>query len=114
MSDSQQPVSSSPFVRQSGDTRSAVLRAGGHPVFVDTDEFGLLDLDLAEHALERDTEIRFLVPVHLYGRCLDMERLVDIQSRHGISVIEDCAQALGAKHDGRPAGWVGRVATLSF
>ena len=95
-------------------TTLAIVRAGGHPVFVDTDEFGLLDLDLAEHALERDTEIRFMVPVHLYGRCLDMERLMDIQSRHGISVIEDCAQALGAAHAGRQAGSVGRVATLSF
>ena len=95
-------------------TTLAIVRAGGRPVFVDTDEFGLLDLDLADRALEDDAEIRFGVPVHLYGRCLDMGRLMDIQSRHGISLIEDCAQALGAAHDGRPAGSVALVATLSF
>ena len=95
-------------------TTLAIVRAGGCPVFVDTDEFGLLDLDLADLALERNAEIRFVVPVHLFGRCLDMGRLMDIQSRHGIPVIEDCAQALGAVHDGRPAGSVGLVATLSF
>ena len=59
-------------------TTLAIVRAGGHPVFVDTDEFGLLDLDLADQALEHDSEIRFLVPVHLYGRCLDIGRLTDI------------------------------------
>jgi dTDP-3-amino-3,4,6-trideoxy-alpha-D-glucose transaminase len=95
-------------------TTLAIVRAGGRPVFVDTDEFGLLDLDLADQALEHDSEIRFLVPVHLYGRCLDIGRLTDIQSRHGIPVIEDCAQALGAAHDGRPAGSVGLVARRSF
>ena len=95
-------------------TTLAIVRAGGRPVFVDTDELGLMDLDLADRALERDGEIRFVVPVHLYGHCLDIGRLMDIQSRHGISVIEDCAQALGAAHDGRPAGSVARVATLSF
>ncbi len=95
-------------------TTLAIVRAGGRPVFVDTDELGLLDLDLAESALEHDDEIRFVVPVHLYGRCLDLRRLMDIQSRHGLSVIEDCAQALGAAHDGRPAGSVAQVATLSF
>jgi dTDP-3-amino-3,4,6-trideoxy-alpha-D-glucose transaminase len=95
-------------------TTLAIVRAGGRPVFVDTDELGLLDLDLAASTLEHDDEIRFVVPVHLYGRCLDLRRLRDIQSRHGISVIEDCAQALGAAHDGRPAGSVAQVATLSF
>ena len=95
-------------------TTLAIVKAGGHPVFVDTDELGLLDLDLADHALQDDPEIRFMVPVHLYGRCLDIGRLMDIQSRHGISVIEDCAQALGAAQDGRPAGSAGLVATLSF
>jgi dTDP-3-amino-3,4,6-trideoxy-alpha-D-glucose transaminase len=95
-------------------TTLAIVRAGGRPVFVDTDEFGLLDLELVDRALEDDAEIRFVVPVHLYGRCLDMGRLMDIQGRHGIPVIEDCAQALGAAHDGRPAGSVGLVATLSF
>ena len=95
-------------------TTLAIVRAGGRPVFVDTDEFGLLDLDLVDRTLEDDAEIRFVVPVHLYGRCLDLERLRDIQSRRGIPVIEDCAQALGAAHDGRPAGSVALVATLSF
>ncbi len=95
-------------------TTLAIVRAGGRPVFVDTDEYGLMDLDLADRALEKDAEIRFVVPVHLYGRCLDIGRLTDIQAHHGITVIEDCAQALGAAHDGRPAGSVGLVATLSF
>ena len=95
-------------------TTLAIVRAGGRPVFVDTDEFGLLDLGLADRALEDDAEIRFLVPVHLYGGCLDIERLTALQRRHGIAVIEDCAQALGAAHDGRPAGSAALVATLSF
>ena len=95
-------------------TTLAIVRAGGRPVFVDTDECGLMDLDIADRALEKDSEIRFAVPVHLYGHCLDIGRLMDIQSRHGITVIEDCAQALGAAHGARPAGSVGLVAALSF
>ena len=56
-------------------TSLGITRAGGVPVFVDVDESGLLDLDLCERVLEADRRLRFLLPVHLYGHAIDLERL---------------------------------------
>ncbi len=56
-------------------TALAVVRAGGVPVFAPCDPSGLADLEACEQLLARDAGIRFFVPVHLYGHCLDMERL---------------------------------------
>jgi dTDP-3-amino-3,4,6-trideoxy-alpha-D-glucose transaminase len=115
-------------------TTLAITRAGGVPVFVDVDRSGLIDLDLAERALAADALIRFMVPVHLYGHALDLDRLESIKRRFGLRIVEDCAQAVGATAVGatavgkaavcamaggarsgdRPVGSVGDVAATSF
>jgi dTDP-3-amino-3,4,6-trideoxy-alpha-D-glucose transaminase len=95
-------------------TTLAIMRVGAVPCFVDVDETGLLDLDLVEEALTRTPSIPFVLPVHLYGRSLDLRRLGSVAARLGVCVIEDCAQAIGATHAGLLAGTVGAAAALSF
>lgn len=95
-------------------TTLAILRAGGCPVFVDVDADGLLDLDLAEQAFRDDPSLRAMVPVHLYGRALDLERLSSLKAEFELKIVEDAAQAVGASWNGRPVGSVGQLAALSF
>lgn len=95
-------------------TTMAIVRLGGIPVFCDTDANGLLDLDQAESALTADGSIRFLLPVHLFGQSLNLDRLASLRDRFGMTIIEDCAQSIGAEWAGRPTGTVGRVAATSF
>lgn len=95
-------------------TTLAVVRCGGVPVFVDTDRSGLLDLGLARAVLSRDRGIRFLLPVHLYGHALDLQTLRELRNEHGTVVIEDCAQAIGARSHGCAVGTVGAAAAVSF
>jgi dTDP-3-amino-3,4,6-trideoxy-alpha-D-glucose transaminase len=95
-------------------TTLAVMQLSAVPCFVDIDKTGLLDLDLVEEALGRSPDIRFLLPVHLYGRALDLGRLRAIGERLGVCIIEDCAQAIGARHDDVPVGSVGKAAATSF
>lgn len=94
---------------------SAIARAGARPVFVDVDPRTLnLSLDLLEQRLGRDPAIRAVVPVHLYGQCLDMTRVESLAQRYQVEIIEDAAQAFGASWQGRKAGsWKG-VAAFSF
>jgi len=95
-------------------TSLAILRAGGEPVFVDVDASGLLDLGHCEAVLAEDHGIRFMVPVHLYGHALDGERLEALRDRFGLTIVEDCAQAIGATTHGEPVGAVGGWAATSF
>ena len=95
-------------------TTLAIVRAGGVPVFVDVDTTGHLDLDLAEQALEQHPDIRFMVPVHLFGHPMDLRRLQAIRQKHGITLIEDAAQSVQAQHGGQVVGSAGQATTLSF
>jgi dTDP-4-amino-4,6-dideoxygalactose transaminase len=95
-------------------TTLAIARTGAIPVFVDIDRFGLIDLEQCEEVLERNPEIRFLVPVHLYGNAIDLERLRQVKDRFDLRVVEDCAQSIGATYEGMPTGAVGQVAATSF
>jgi dTDP-3-amino-3,4,6-trideoxy-alpha-D-glucose transaminase len=95
-------------------TTLAIVKLGAVPVFVDTDEYGLIDLDLCAEVLERRPEIRFLVPVHLYGNALDLAKLAALKGRFGVSIVEDCAQSVTATHHGRMTGTVGQMAATSF
>lgn len=95
-------------------TSLAVVRAGGRPVFVDVDASGLLDLELCEAALRTRRDIRHLLPVHLYGHAMDLDGLDQLARRHGLTVVEDCAQAIGARWHERPVGSAGRAAATSF
>ena len=95
-------------------TTLAILRAGGIPVFVDVDDCGNIDLHQCRDVLTRDSSIHFLVPVHLYGNPLDHDKLAGLRSDFDLLVVEDCAQAIGAKDRGRVVGTVGQVAATSF
>src|SRR4029450_5556020 len=95
-------------------TTLAIIRAGGVPVFVDVDESGGIDLRQCRELLERDPEIRHFVPVHLYGYALGMNELKKLKEDFDLSVVEDCAQAIGASHSGVSVGTVGQLAATSF
>jgi dTDP-4-amino-4,6-dideoxygalactose transaminase len=92
---------------------STIVMAGARPVFVDIDPTTYaLDPEALEGALTPRT--RAIVVVHLYGHPAPIDRLVEIARRHGVAVVEDAAQAIGATWDGRPIGGWGDVACLSF
>jgi len=95
-------------------TTLAVMRCGGVPVFVDTDASGLLDLHRCRDLLSRDRGIRFVVPVHLYGHSVDLDRLEALREEFDVGIVEDCAQSIGARFRGRGVGTVGQVAAVSF
>ena len=95
-------------------TTLAIHPAGGEPVFVDVDRSANLDLDEAEKMLTADRDIRFMVPVHLFGHSVDLDRLEALRDRFDLQVVEDAAQAIGASFKGRVVGSVGQAATLSF
>jgi dTDP-4-amino-4,6-dideoxygalactose transaminase len=93
-------------------TVEALCFAGGTPVFVDTDDWYTLDPKDAEDKVTPRTV--GVVPVHLYGQPAELPALADLTSRHGLWMLEDCAQAQGAAWDGRPVGGFGRAGVLSF
>lgn len=91
----------------------AITAVGAKPVFVDIDpDTYLMCVDQVEAAVTSMT--RCLLPVHLYGQCVDMDPLREIARRHDLVVLEDCAQAHGATYKGRTAGTMGRAAAFSF
>ncbi|MDF2157122.1 DegT/DnrJ/EryC1/StrS family aminotransferase [Algoriphagus sp. CAU 1675] len=92
-------------------TAEAVVMVGAKPVFWDTDEEGLLRSDWVQ-AVNATTKA--VVPVHLYGQMADMKTLGEKARELGIFVIEDAAQAFGAKQNGKPAGTFSEVGCLSF
>lgn len=95
-------------------TTLAVLRAGGEPVWCDVTDSGGMDLERAEQALDADASIGVILPVHLYGHPLDPAGLKRLALEHDVIVIEDCAQAAGAKRDGRPTGLAGLATAVSL
>lgn len=94
-------------------TISAIVTAGATPVFVDisADDY-LMDVSQVEAAVTSKTKA--ILPVHLYGQCVDMDPLNAIAEQHGLFVLEDCAQAQGAFYKSRPAGSLGQAAAFSF
>ncbi|MEU8037819.1 DegT/DnrJ/EryC1/StrS family aminotransferase [Streptosporangium sp. NPDC049078] len=91
----------------------AIDAVGATPVFVDVHEDTyLMDVGQVEAAITERT--RCLLPVHLYGQCVDMAPLREIATRHDLLVLEDCAQAHAARHHGRIAGSMGEAAAFSF
>jgi aminotransferase EvaB len=91
----------------------AIDAVGAVPVFVDVREADyLMDVTQVETAITEKT--RCLLPVHLYGQCVDMAPLRALSARYGIPILEDCAQAHGARHHGELAGSMGLAAAFSF
>jgi aminotransferase EvaB len=71
-----------------------------------------MDVGQIEAAITPRTKA--IVPVHLYGQCVDLDPLMEIAKRHGLKVIEDCAQSQGSLYKNRPCGSVGTASTFSF
>jgi dTDP-3-amino-2,3,6-trideoxy-4-keto-D-glucose/dTDP-3-amino-3,4,6-trideoxy-alpha-D-glucose/dTDP-2,6-dideoxy-D-kanosamine transaminase len=94
-------------------TVAAIRASGALPVFVDveSDTF-LMDPALIEDAVTAKT--RCILPVHLCGQAASMEPILELASRKGLSVVEDCAQAAGATYQGRKVGSIGDVGAFSF
>jgi dTDP-3-amino-3,4,6-trideoxy-alpha-D-glucose transaminase len=95
-------------------TTLAIAKLGAVPVFCDVDRYGLIDLHACADVLKQDPSIRFFVPVHLYGHALDLPRLCALQNEFDLAIVEDCAQAIGARYEKRPVGTVGEAAAVSF
>ena len=94
-------------------TAEAISFCEAKPVFVDVDERTYnMNLDLLEDAITPKTKA--IVPVHLFGQMVDMDRVMQIARAHGLFVIEDACQAHGAKHNGRHAGSIGDAGCFSF
>ncbi|MBS0348333.1 MAG: DegT/DnrJ/EryC1/StrS family aminotransferase [Proteobacteria bacterium] len=92
---------------------TAIRAAGARPVYVDVQADSLLmDPSLLAAAITPTTAA--IVVTHLYGRMADVEQIVPLAHQHGIPVIEDCAQAHGARRHGRAAGTWGDLAAFSF
>ncbi|WAL60531.1 DegT/DnrJ/EryC1/StrS family aminotransferase [Thermocoleostomius sinensis] len=94
-------------------TLSAISFAGAVPVFVDIDET-TYTIDPARIEERITSKTKAIVPVHLYGQCADMDPILEIANRYGLVVVEDCAQATGAKYKGRMAGTMGHAGAFSF
>lgn len=94
-------------------TINAVLYVGATPVIVDIEKDGwCIDPEEIERALTAKTKA--VIPVHIYGQPCNMERIMGIAKEHDLYVIEDCAEAHGAKYDGKLVGSFGDVGCFSF
>ena len=94
-------------------TVSAIVTAGGVPRFVDIDPATYL-MDPAQLEAAVTPRTRCILPVHLFGQCVDMDAVRAAASAHGLRVLEDCAQSTGAEFNGRRAGSMGDAAAFSF
>ena len=94
-------------------TAGAVARLGGKPVFVDSAEC-CYNLRADQVVAKIGPKTKAIIVVHLFGQCADMDPILKAAQKRGIPVIEDAAQALGAKDKGRQAGTMGTLGTFSF
>lgn len=99
-------------------TANAITYTGAVPVFVDCDETGNIDPDLLAEAFDvvaaDGIPVSAVVPVDLVGKVVDHARIDQVASAHGVPVLSDAAESLGATRDGRPAASFGSAAAVSF
>jgi aminotransferase EvaB len=94
-------------------TVSAIASTGATPRFVDIDpETYLMNTDMLESIISKNTKC--ILPVHLYGQCVNMDKVQEIAKAYKLKVIEDCAQSHGAIFNGKKAGSMSDVAAFSF
>lgn len=92
---------------------NSIRLAGATAVLVDVDEKTLcINPDAVEAAITPRTKA--IMPVHIYGQAADIERIIAIAKKHGLHVVEDTAQGLGVKFNGKPVGSFGEIGCLSF
>jgi dTDP-4-amino-4,6-dideoxygalactose transaminase len=94
-------------------TAEAISYCGARPVFVDVDE-RTYTMHPAGLEAARTAKTKAVIPVHLFGQCADMDPILAFARKHGLHVIEDAAQAHGAKYKGRSAGTMGDAGCFSF
>jgi dTDP-4-amino-4,6-dideoxygalactose transaminase len=94
-------------------TASAIVRAGATPVFVDINP-ATYNIDAESVSRAVTSRTRAIIPVHLFGLAAEMEPLMDLAQRQGLSVIEDAAQAIGATYHGQNVGTIGAMGCFSF
>ena len=93
-------------------TSETIGQTGARPVFVDVDEYFNIDVDAVATRITPRT--RAILPVHLYGQAAQVEVLAALAARHGLALVEDCAQAHFARRHGAYAGTTGIAGTFSF
>jgi len=94
-------------------TVSAIVSTGAIPVFVDiTEDTYLMDTSKIESVITNKTKC--ILPVHLYGQCVDMDEIRRIATKHHLFILEDCAQSHGALYKGAKAGSMSDISTTSF
>ena len=94
-------------------TAGVVSRLRGTPVFVDIRP-DMLTIDPEQIEKRLTSRTKAIIPVHLFGQCANMEAIMDVADRHGVKVIEDACQAIGASRHGRKAGTFGYAGCVSF
>lgn len=94
-------------------TVEAILYTGARPVFVDVEQ-DTFNMDAGQIEAKITDKTRAILPVHIFGQMADMEEISKIAKRHGLKVIEDCAQSFGANLNGKKAGSFGNTGCFSF
>ena len=94
-------------------TAWAALYVGAIPVLCDIDaDSATIDVSDAEHRVDR--AVKAIIPVHLYGQPANMDAVMELAARHNLAVIEDAAQAIGARYRGLSIGTIGELGCFSF
>jgi dTDP-4-amino-4,6-dideoxygalactose transaminase len=94
-------------------TAGVITRLGAVPVYVDIDP-DTYNIDPGKIEKKITSKTKVIMPVHLYGQCADMDPIMAIANKHNLKVVEDAAQAIGAKYKGKRAGSMGHLGCFSF